>query len=101
MVKIVEVSQLAMGHQLCSNFLVSNRLRIYIEVIHLEYQGRERQYCQLQFLEIEVENLDESCQNINRAMKQICRNSAYSNRKELQRLQREPQKILKMKKHKY
>ena len=54
----------------------------YIEVIHLEYQGTERQYFQLQFLEIEVENLDESCQNINGAMKQICRNSAYSKRKE-------------------
>ena len=72
----------------------------YIEVIHLEYQGREKQYFQLQFLEIEVENLDESCQNINRVMKQICRNSANSKRKEqVIRLQREPQKILKMKGH--
>ena len=72
----------------------------YIEVIHLEYQGRERQYFQLQFLEIEVENLDESCQNIHGAMKQICRNSAYSKRKEqVTGLQREPQKILKMKRH--
>ena len=72
----------------------------YIEVIHLEYQGRERQYFQLQFLETEVENLDESCQNINGAMKQICRNSAYSKRKEqVTELQRQPQKILKMKKH--
>ena len=62
----------------------------YIEVIHLEYQGRERQYFQLQLLEIEVANLDESCQNINMAAKQICRNSAG--------LQREPQKILKTKK---
>ena len=72
----------------------------YIEVSHLEYQGRDRQYLQLQFLEIEVENLDESCQNINRVMKQICRSSAYSKRKEqVTGLQREPQKILKMKKH--
>ena len=72
----------------------------YIEVIYLEYQGREKQYFQLQFLEIEVENLDESCQNINRAMKQICRNSAYSKRKEqVTGLQREPQKILTMKTH--
>ena len=71
-----------------------------IEVIHLEYQGRERQYVQLQFLEKEVENLYESCQNINGAMKQICRNSAYSKRKEqVTGLQREPQKILTMKKH--
>ena len=30
----------------------------YIEVIRLEYQGRNRQYFQLQFLQIEVENLD-------------------------------------------
>ena len=71
----------------------------YIEVIHLEYQGRERQYFQLQLLEIEVANLDESCQNINMATKQICRNSAYSKRKEqVTGLQREPQKILKIKK---
>ena len=48
---------------------------------------------------MEVENPDESCQNINRVMKQICRNSAYSKRKEqVTGLQREPQKILKMKK---
>ena len=100
-VEKVEVSQLPMGHQFCSNFLVSNRyVENYIEVIYLEYQGRERQYFQLQFLEIEVENLDESCQNINRVMKQVCRNSAYSKRKEqVTGLQRQPQKILKMKKH--
>ena len=30
----------------------------YIEVIRLEYQGRNRQYFQLQFLETEVENLN-------------------------------------------
>ena len=33
----------------------------YIEVIHLEYQGRERQYFQFKFLVIEAKNLDESC----------------------------------------
>ena len=72
----------------------------HIEVIYLEYQGRERQYFQLQFLEIEVANLDECCQNINMATKQICRNSAYSKRKEqVTGLQREPQKILTMKTH--
>ena len=43
----------------------------YIEVIHLEYQGRDTQYFLLQFLEIEGEKLDESCKNINRALKQI------------------------------
>ena len=66
----------------------------YTEVIFLEYQGRERQCFQLKFLEREVENLDESCQNINRAMKQICRNSAYSKRKkEVTGLQREPENL--------
>ena len=54
----------------------------------------------MQLLEIEVENLDESCQNINGAMKQVRRNRAYSKRKEqVTGLQREPQKILKMKNH--
>ena len=63
-------------------FSCLQQVRIYIEIIDLEYQGRRRQYFQLQFLEIEVENLDESSQNINRPMEQICRNSAYSKRKE-------------------
>ena len=72
----------------------------YIEVIHLEYQGRDTQYFLLHFLEIEGEKLDESCKNINRALKQTCKNSAYSKRKEqFTWLQRELRKILKMKKH--
>ena len=65
-----------------------------------EYQGRKRKYFQLLFLGIKAENLDESCQNIDSAMKQICRNSAHSKRKlQVTELQREPQKILKIKKH--
>ena len=88
------------GTSVSLKFSCLQQFENYIEVIHLEYQGGERQYFQLQFLEIEVENLDESCQNINGAMKQICRNSAYSKRKEqVTGLQREPQKILKMKTH--
>ena len=39
----------------------------YIEVIHLEYQGRERQYFQLLFLDIQVDNMSEAIfQNIGR-----------------------------------
>ena len=54
----------------------------------------------MQFLEIEVDNHDESCQNINGVMKQICRNSDYSKRKEqVTGLLRELQKILKIKKY--
>ena len=54
----------------------------------------------MQFLETEVENLEESSQNINRAMKQVSRNSACSKRTEqVTGLQREPHKILKKKKH--
>lgn len=54
----------------------------------------------MQFLEIEVKNLEESCQNINRAMKQVFRNSACSKRTEqVTGLKREPHKILKKKKH--
>ena len=34
-----------------------------------EYQGRKKKYFQLLFLAIKVENLDESCQNIDSAMK--------------------------------
>ena len=88
------------GTSVLLKFSCLQQVENYIEVIHLGYQGRERQYFQSQFLEIEVENLDESCQNINGAKKQICRNSAYSKRKEqVTGLQRKPQKILKMKKH--
>ena len=47
-----------------------------------------------------MDNHDESCQNINRVMKQICRNSDYSKRKEqVTGLLRELQKILKKKKY--
>ena len=45
-------------------------------------------------------NLEESCQNINRAIKQACRNSTCSKRTEqVNGLKREPHKILKKKKH--
>ena len=54
----------------------------------------------MQFLEIEVENLDGSYQSINRVTIQLCGSSAYSKRKEqFTGLQREPQKILNMEKH--
>ena len=90
------------GTSVLLKFSCLQQVENYIEVIHPEYQGRvrERQFFQLQFLEIEAGNLDESCQNIKRVMQQICRNSAYSKRKEeVTGLQREPQKILKTKKH--
>ena len=54
----------------------------------------------MQFLEIEVENLDGSYQSINRVTIQLCGSSAYSKRKEqFTGLQREPQKILNTEKH--
>ena len=47
-----------------------------------------------------MDNHDESCPNINGVMKQDCRNSDYSKRKQqVTGLLRESQKILKMKKH--
>ena len=43
----------------------------YIEVIRLEYQGRERQYFQLLFLDIQVDNMSEAMFQINRTMRRL------------------------------
>ena len=70
------------GTSVFLKFSCLQQVENYTEVIHLDNYGRETQYFQLPFLQIEVENLDESCQNINRAMKQICINKCLFKKKE-------------------
>ena len=51
-------------------------LKKYIEVVHLEYQGRERQYFQLLFLDIQVDIMSEAMLQINRTMKRLQKNKS-------------------------
>ena len=54
----------------------------YIEVIHLEYQGRERQYFQLLFLDIKVHNMSDAAFRINRTMRRLQKNKSTAQRQE-------------------
>ena len=54
----------------------------YNEVIHLEYQDRERQYFQLQFLDIQVDNMSEVIFPINRNMRRLQKNKSTAQRQE-------------------
>ena len=45
----------------------------YIEVIHLEYQDKERQYFQLLFLGIQVDNMSKAIFQINRTTRRLKR----------------------------
>ena len=52
----------------------------YIEVIHLEF--RERQYFQLLFLDIQVDNMSEAIFQINRTMTRLQKNKSTAQKQE-------------------
>ena len=54
----------------------------YIEIIHLEYQGRERQFFQLLCLDIQVDNMSKAIFQINRTMRRLQKNKSTAQRQE-------------------
>ena len=49
----------------------------YIQVEHLEFQGRERQYFQLQFINVEIDDVEDAIVNINRDICRLQRNNPF------------------------
>ena len=54
----------------------------YTELIHLEHQDRERQYFQLLFFNIQVDNMSEAMLQINRAMRRLQENQSTAQKQE-------------------
>ena len=81
------------GLSVLLKFSSLQQLENYIKVIHLEYQGRESQYFQLQFLDIEIDSI---CRITAGASKFISRLKKNAKRKSESTVQNEA-KIKKMK----
>ena len=54
----------------------------YTEVVHLESEGREKQYFQLLFLDIHVDNMSEAIFQINRAIRRLQKNKSTTQKQE-------------------
>ena len=54
----------------------------YFEVIHLEDKYRERQYCRLLLLDIQVDNMSVAIFQINRAIKRLEKNKSTAQKQE-------------------
>ena len=54
----------------------------YTEVVHLESQDREKQYFQLLFLDIHVDNMSEAIFQINRTIRRLQKNKSTAQKQE-------------------
>ena len=61
------------GHSLFLKFSRLEHVQNYIEVIHLEYQNKERQYFQLLVLGIQVDNMSKAIFQLNRTIRRLKR----------------------------
>ena len=64
------------GSSVLLKFSRLEHIQNYIEFIHLEYQGRERQYFQLLFLDIQVDNMSKAIFQRNRTMRRLQKNKS-------------------------
>ena len=64
------------GSSVLLKFSRLEHVQNYTEVTHLEYQGRKRQYFQVLFLDIQVDNMSEVIFQINRTMWRLQKNKS-------------------------
>ena len=76
---ILAVSGLAVsdGRSVLLKFWNIQQVENYIDVAHLEFQGRERQYFQLQFINVEIDDNEDAIVNINRDNSRLQRNHPF------------------------
>ena len=64
------------GSSVSLKFSRLEHVQNYTEVTHLKYQGRKRQYFQVLFLDIQVDNMSEVIFQINRTMWRLQKNKS-------------------------
>ena len=60
-----------------SKFSNIEQVENYIQVAHLEFQGREWEYVQLQFINVEMYDVEDAIVNINRDIRRLQGNHPF------------------------
>ena len=68
------------GRSFLLKFSIIQKVESYTQVAHLEFQGRERQYFQLQFINVETDDIEDTIVNINRDIHRLQRKYPFLRR---------------------
>ena len=77
------------GSSVLLKFSNIQKVENYIQVAYLKFQGRERQYFQLQFINVEIDDVEDSILNINRDIRRLQRNYPFLRRENLSKCSRQ------------